>query len=79
MAQAAVLLIAVSVVNAMQRRHAFALDAAPSEAVRSGLASGLWGEVASLDGLRQRSAFAMLPLVLIGIGRCACARQKDGR
>ena len=44
----------------MQRRHAF-LDA-PSEAVRSGLASGLWGGVASLDRLRQRSGtFAVLP------------------
>ncbi|MBL72271.1 MAG: hypothetical protein CMB41_03820 [Euryarchaeota archaeon] len=68
-AQAAVLLIAVSVINAMQRRHAFALDAAPSEAVRSGLASGLWGEAwLRWTVCASAAAFAVLPLVLIGVG-----------
>ena len=67
-AQAAVLLIAVSVVNTMQRRHRFALDAASSEAVRRGLASGIWGHPAVQWGLAGGAAlFALTPLLLVGL------------
>ena len=78
MAQAAVLLVAVSVINAMQRRHTFALNAASSEAVRSGLSAGLWGH----PGLRWTlcvgaSGFSVLPLVLIALASVR-VRTQDG-
>ena len=67
-AQAIVLLLAVSFVNAMQRRHRFAMDAASSERVRAGLASGVWGQPILRWSLVWGAAgFAVLPLALVAV------------
>jgi len=67
-AQATVLLLAVSLVNAMQRRHRFATDAASSHRARAGLSAGVWGH----PGLRWTLAwgaacFAVVPLALVAL------------
>ena len=77
-AQAAVLLVAVAVVNTMQRRHRFALDAASSDAVRRGLAAGVWGHPLLRWPLTGGAAlFAVAPLMLIGLASFR-VRTPDG-
>ena len=68
MAQATVLLLAVSLVNTMQRRHRFAMDAASSHRVRAGLSAGLWGQPMVRWTLAWGAAcFAVVPLALVAL------------